>query len=65
MGGSWLGSEPSIPVGQNEPQEVGGRSEDKARAAGHDDYVTEPYKPRQLLAKIKEQLPLGGLASGL
>lgn len=31
--------------------------EDKARAAGCDDYVTKPYSPRQLLAKIKELLP--------
>jgi len=31
--------------------------EDKARAAGCDDYVPKPYSPRQLLAKIKEHLP--------
>jgi two-component system cell cycle response regulator DivK len=31
--------------------------EDKARAAGCDGYVTKPYSPRQLLAKIKECLP--------
>jgi two-component system cell cycle response regulator DivK len=31
--------------------------EDKARAAGCDDFVTKPYSPRQLLAKIKEHLP--------
>jgi len=31
--------------------------EGKARAAGCDDYVTKPYSPRQLLAKIKEHLP--------
>jgi len=30
--------------------------EDKARAAGCDDYITKPYSPRQLLAKIKEHL---------
>ena len=30
--------------------------EDKARAAGCDDYVTKPYSPRALLAKIKEHL---------
>jgi two-component system cell cycle response regulator DivK len=29
---------------------------EKARAAGCDDYVTKPYSPRQLLAKIKEYL---------
>ncbi len=31
--------------------------EAKARAAGCDAYVTKPYSPRQLLAKIKEFLP--------
>jgi two-component system, cell cycle response regulator DivK len=31
--------------------------EQKARAAGCDAYVTKPYSPRQLLAKIKEFLP--------
>ena len=30
--------------------------EDKARAAGGDDYVTKPYSPRALLAKIREYL---------
>jgi len=30
--------------------------EDKARAAGCDDYVSKPYSPRQLLAKIKQHL---------
>jgi two-component system cell cycle response regulator DivK len=29
----------------------------KARTAGCDAYVTKPYSPRQLLAKIKEFLP--------
>ena len=29
----------------------------KAQAAGCDAYVTKPYSPRQLLAKIKEFLP--------
>ena len=29
----------------------------KARAAGCDAYVTKPFSPRQLLAKIKEFLP--------
>jgi two-component system cell cycle response regulator DivK len=29
----------------------------KARAAGCDAYVTKPFSPRQLLAKIKEYLP--------
>jgi two-component system cell cycle response regulator DivK len=31
--------------------------EAKARASGCDAYVTKPYSPRQLLAKIKEYLP--------
>ena len=31
--------------------------ENKARAAGCDAYVTKPYSPRQLLAKVKEFLP--------
>jgi len=31
--------------------------ETKARAAGCDGYVTKPYSPRALLAKIKEYLP--------
>ena len=29
----------------------------KANAAGCDAYVTKPYSPRQLLAKIREFLP--------
>ena len=31
--------------------------DEKARAAGCDGYVTKPFSPRQLLAKIKEFLP--------
>jgi two-component system cell cycle response regulator DivK len=31
--------------------------EAKARAAGADAYVTKPFSPRQLLAKIREFLP--------
>lgn len=31
--------------------------EGKARAVGCDAYVTKPYSPRQLLAKIREFLP--------
>jgi two-component system cell cycle response regulator DivK len=32
--------------------------EEKARAAGCDGYVPKPYSPRQLLAKIREYLPV-------
>lgn len=31
--------------------------EQKARAAGCDAYVTKPFSPRQLLAKVREYLP--------
>ena len=31
--------------------------EQTARAAGCDDYVPEPYSPRQLLAKIRQYMP--------
>ena len=31
--------------------------EQKARAAGCDEYVAKPYSPRQLLAKIRQYLP--------
>jgi two-component system cell cycle response regulator DivK len=34
--------------------------EAKARAAGCDDYVTKPFSPRQLLAKVRGFLPDGG-----
>ena len=33
--------------------------EQKARAAGCDEYVAKPYSPRQLLAKIRQYLPVG------
>ena len=33
-----------------------GGDEDKGRAAGCDAYVTKPYSPRQLLARIREFL---------
>ncbi len=31
--------------------------ENKARAAGCDDYVPKPFSPRELLAKIRQYLP--------
>jgi two-component system, cell cycle response regulator DivK len=31
--------------------------EKKAQAAGCDDYVTKPFSPRQLLAKIRQHMP--------
>jgi len=30
---------------------------DKAREAGCDAYISKPYSPRQLLAKVREYLP--------
>jgi two-component system, cell cycle response regulator DivK len=33
--------------------------EEKARAAGCDDYITKPYSPRQLLAKVNQHLRTG------
>jgi two-component system, cell cycle response regulator DivK len=33
--------------------------EAKARKAGCDGYVTKPFSPRQLLAKVREYLPSG------
>ena len=33
-----------------------GSEEKKARAAGCDDYVTKPFSPRELLAKIRQHL---------
>jgi two-component system cell cycle response regulator DivK len=33
--------------------------EAKARAAGCDGYVTKPFSPRQLLAKVREHMPPG------
>jgi two-component system cell cycle response regulator DivK len=32
----------------------------KAKAAGCDAYVTKPFSPRALLAKVREYLPVGG-----
>ncbi len=43
----------SIPVIVVTSYALSGDAE-KARAAGCDDYVTKPYSPRQLLAKIRE-----------
>jgi two-component system cell cycle response regulator DivK len=34
--------------------------EAKAKAAGCDAYVTKPFSPRQLIAKVREYLPSGG-----
>lgn len=34
--------------------------ETKAKAAGCDAYVTKPFSPRQLMAKVHEYLPSGG-----
>ena len=34
-----------------------GDGEEKARAAGCDDFVAKPFSPRQLLAKIRHYLP--------
>ena len=34
--------------------------EAKARAVGCDAYITKPFSPRQLLAKVREYLPIGG-----
>lgn len=45
----------SIPIIAVTSYALGG-GEDKARAAGCDDFVAKPYSPRQLLAKIREFL---------
>jgi two-component system, cell cycle response regulator DivK len=37
---------------------------DKARAAGCDAFVSKPYSPRLLLAKVREYLPPGGEVIG-
>jgi two-component system, cell cycle response regulator DivK len=34
-------------------------ADDKARAASCDAYISKPYSPRQLLAKVREYLPAG------
>ena len=46
----------SIPIIAVTSHAIGG-GEEKARAAGCDDFVAKPFSPRQLLAKIKEYLP--------
>ena len=45
----------SIPVIAVTSYALGG-DETKARAAGCDAYITKPYSPRQLLAKVREYL---------
>src|SRR5215210_4554333 len=45
----------SIPIIAVTSYALGG-DEAKARQAGCNDYVTKPYSPRQLLAKIREYL---------
>jgi two-component system cell cycle response regulator DivK len=45
----------SIPIIAVTSYALGG-GEDKARAAGCDDFVAKPYSPRQLLAKVREFL---------
>ena len=45
----------SIPVIAVTSYALGG-DENKARAAGCDAYITKPYSPRQLLAKVREYL---------
>jgi two-component system, cell cycle response regulator DivK len=46
----------SIPIIAASSQALNGE-EKTARAAGCDDYVPEPYSPRQLRAKIRHYLP--------
>src|SRR6188768_3378057 len=46
----------SIPIIAVTSHAIGG-GEEKARAAGCNDFVAKPFSPRQLLAKIKEYLP--------
>ena len=46
----------SIPVIAVTSHAMGG-GEEKARAAGCDDFVAKPYSPRQLLMKVRQYLP--------
>ena len=55
----WIKADPalrSIPIIAVTSYALSGE-EQKARAAGVDDYVPKPYSPRQLLAKIRQYLP--------
>ena len=45
----------SIPIIAVTSHAIGG-GEEKARAAGCDDFVAKPYSPRQLLTKIRQYL---------
>jgi two-component system, cell cycle response regulator DivK len=46
----------SVPIIVVTSYALGGDAE-KARAAGCDAYISKPYSPRQLLAKVREYLP--------
>jgi two-component system, cell cycle response regulator DivK len=46
----------AIPIIAVTSHALGGDA-DKARAAGCDAYISKPYSPRQLLAKVREYLP--------
>jgi two-component system cell cycle response regulator DivK len=55
----WIKADPalrSIPIIAVTSYALSGE-EQKARAAGCDEYVPKPYSPRQLLAKIRHYLP--------
>jgi two-component system, cell cycle response regulator DivK len=52
-GDATLGATPIIAV----TSDALSADETKARGAGCDDYVTKPFSPRQLLAKLPEYLP--------